>query len=247
MYTGIYRIAGRSIAIESLYPDVHAYCAAYRHAGDPDFTIRITPADIDRERDKSAREDQRQGIAPRAFPEGYLEELAVYRQIADRMPAYDTLLIHGSAIALDGAAYLFTARSGTGKSTHTRFWRQTFGSRAVMINDDKPLVGLTDAGAVIYGTPYNGKHRLGENLSAPLQAICILERGAENAIRPISSGEAYPLLLQQVYRPGDPAVLGLTLKLLDGLLTQVRLYRLACNLDPAAAQVAYDGMKGCVL
>ena len=168
MYTGTYRIAGRSIAIESQYPDVHAYCAAYRHAGEPDFTIRITPADIDRERDKSAREDQRQGIAPRAFPEGYLEELAVYRQIADRMPAYDTLLIHGSAIALDGAAYLFTARSGTGKSTHTRFWRQTFGSRAVMINDDKPLVGLTDAGAVIYGTPYNGKHRLGENLSAPL-------------------------------------------------------------------------------
>ena len=124
MYTGTYRIAGRSIAIESLYPDVHAYCAAYRHAGEPDFTIQITPADIARERDKSAREDQRQGIAPRAFPEGYLEELAVYRQIADRMPAYDTLLIHGSAIALDGAAYLFTARSGTGKSTHTRFWRQ---------------------------------------------------------------------------------------------------------------------------
>ena len=85
MYTETYRIAGRSIAIESLYPDVHAYCAAYRHAGEPDFTIRITPADIARERDKSAREDQRQGIAPRAFPEGYLEELAVYRQIADRL------------------------------------------------------------------------------------------------------------------------------------------------------------------
>ena len=101
MYTGTYRIAGRSISIESQYPDVHAYCAAYRHAGEPDFTIRITPADIDRERDKSAREDQRQGIAPRAFPEGYLEELAVYRQIADRMPAYDTLLIHGSARRTD--------------------------------------------------------------------------------------------------------------------------------------------------
>lgn len=42
MYTGTYRIAGRSIAIESQYPDVHAYCAAYRHAGEPDFTIRIT-------------------------------------------------------------------------------------------------------------------------------------------------------------------------------------------------------------
>lgn len=67
MYTGTYRIAGRSIAIESQYPDVHAYCAAYRHAGEPDFTIRITPADIDRERDKSAREDQRQGIAPVPF------------------------------------------------------------------------------------------------------------------------------------------------------------------------------------
>ena len=87
MYTGTYRIAGRSIAIESLYPDVHAYCAAYQHAGEPDFTIRITPADIARERDKSAREDQRQGIALRAFPEGYLEELAVYRLACNLDPA----------------------------------------------------------------------------------------------------------------------------------------------------------------
>lgn len=244
MYTGTYRIAQRIIRIQSLYPDVHAYCAAYRREGTPDFTVRITPAEIDLERDKAAGEDRRRGIAPRAFPEPYLEELAVYRQIADRMPAYDTFLIHGSAVAVDGAAYLFTAKSGTGKSTHTRFWRQVFGSRAVMINDDKPLLRLTNAGPVICGTPYNGKHRLGEDLSAPLHGVCILERAAENTICPISPAQAYPLLLQQVYRPGDPEGLRLTLALVDRLLTQVGLYRLGCTPEPEAARVAYEGMKG---
>lgn len=209
-----------------------------------DFAVQTQQADIDFEREKSAREDEVEGRTVRNPSDGYLETLAVYRKIAEKMPDYDTILAHGSAVAVDGDAYLFIAKSGTGKSTHTRLWRQLLGSRAVMVNDDKPLIRVTDAGAIIYGTPWDGKHRLSNNIDVPLKAICILTRGAENRIEPVTSAEAYPMLLQQVYRPADPAALSKTLHLIDTLAASVSLWRLSCNMDPDAANVSYEAMKG---
>lgn len=243
--TNTYRLAERNIAVTSLYEEVHRLCAAYRVPdAAPDFAVRIEQADIDLERERSAREDAAEGRSVRQFPDSYLETLAVYRQIAERMTEYDTLLLHGSCVAVDGMGYLFTARSGTGKSTHTRLWRELLGERAVMINDDKPLIRAgADGTAMVYGTPWDGKHRLSTNTTVPLRAVCILERAAENAIRPIPAGEAYPMLLQQAYRPRDAAALAKTLTLLDRLAGTVRFWRLSCNMDPEAARVAYEAMR----
>ena len=156
---------------------------------------------------------------------------------------YDTILFHGSVIAVDGVGYLFTAKSGTGKSTHTRLWRECFGERAVMVNDDKPLLKITHNGVIAYGTPYNGKHRLGSNISVPLKAICILIRDTVNHIEPITRNQAYTKLLQQVYRPADGEKMMKTLDLLDRLADSIKLYQLGCNMDISAAQVAYEGMQ----
>ena len=172
------------------------------------------------------------------------ETLAIYRKIAEKMPEYDTVLMHGSAVAVDGEAYLFTAPSSTGKSTHTRLWREVFGERAVMVNDDKPLVRIDPDGATVFGTPWNGKHRLGANIAVPLRAICLLERAEINRIGEISARGAYPTLLRQTYRPLDPGVFAKMLTLLDRLKTVVRFYRLGCNMELDAARIAYEGMKG---
>lgn len=237
-----YCIGGRVIAVHSLHGRVHDYCRDYRCDGTPELAVSITQADIDWEREKSAREDAAEGRPVRHFPDDYLEELAVYRKIAEWMPGQDTFLFHGSVVAVDGAAYLFTASSGTGKSTHTRLWRELLGDRAVMVNDDKPLIHVTDAGkAVVYGTPWNGKHRLGCNMEAPLKAICLLERGEENRIRRIDRMEAYPMLLQQMYRPASSIAMKQTLALIDRM--KVAYYRLACNMDISAAELAYETMK----
>ena len=170
--------------------------------------------------------------------------IAVYRKIAEQMPSFDTVLMHGSCVAVDGEGYLFSAKSGTGKSTHTRLWREVFGDRAVMINDDKPLIRIADGGAVIYGTPWNGKHHLGTNCGVPLRAICLLERAEQNCIRRITAAEAYPYLVQQIYRPADAAAMRKTVQLIDRLSGSVALWRLGCNMDPEAARVAYQAMKG---
>lgn len=239
---GIYAIGEKRIEIHSLWEDVHTCCALYRADGQPDFRVRITASDIELERERSAREDETKGRPVRHFSDGYLETLAVYRKIAERMPDYDTFLFHGSAVSVDGKAYLFTAKSGTGKSTHTRLWRELLGSRAVMVNDDKPLIRVTDGAPLVYGTPWDGKHRLSRNVAVPLCAICVLGRAAENRITPITKSEALPMLIQQTYRPAEPVALAKTMSLIDRL--NVRFYRLVCNMELSAAELSYHTMKG---
>ena len=205
--------------------------------------ITITQSDIDFEREKSAREDIKEGIPIRHFSDAYLETLAVYRKIADYLLSCNTLLFHGSVITVDGEGYLFTAKSGTGKSTHTRLWREYFGERAVMVNDDKPLLRITDSGVTAYGTPWDGKHRLSTNTAVPLKGICILTRDTVNHIEQIESHAAYPLIVQQTNRSFTADGMKQTLSLIDRMLNVVPVYRLGCNMDIEAARVAYEGMN----
>lgn len=242
--TGIYEMAEKKIKIISLHKKVHDYCRDYRSYGEPDFTVETTQSDIDYERVRSARTDALEGLPQRVSSDSYLEELAVYRKIAEKMPDYDTFLFHGSAVAVDGQCYLFTAKSGTGKSTHTRLWRELLGDKAVMVNDDKPLIRADENGVVVFGTPYNGKHRLGTNISVPLKAVCILERSPENNIRQITRNEAYTMLLQQSYRPHDSTAMAKTLVLIDRMAESVKFWRLGCNMNISAAQTSYSAMKG---
>jgi hypothetical protein len=236
--TDTYRLAGLCIRVTSVYGSVHRLCRDYRAEAAADFAVETTREDIDFERQKSAQAD-----APRVS-DGYLETLAVYRKIAEKLPAYGTVLMHGSCVAVDGEGYLFLAPSGTGKSTHTRLWRELFGGRALMVNDDKPLVHVGDTETLACGTPWDGKHHLSANVAVPLRAICLLGRAAENTISPISACEAFPTLVRQTYRPADPAALDKTLTLLDQMKTTVRFFRLGCNMEPEAARIAYEGMKG---
>lgn len=241
---GTYKIAGRIIAIESVYSKVHELCADYIYSGTADFSIRTTRKDIEYEGNKSRNEDIKEGIPIRNFSDDYLETLAVYRKIAEKMIDYDTILFHGSVIAVDGMGYLFTAKSGTGKSTHTRLWRELFGERAVMVNDDKPLIKVSENGIMVCGTPWDGKHRLSTNISIPLKAVCVLGRSEENRIEKVTADSVYNMLVQQVYRPQSPQKLLKTLKLIDILSENAELYRLGCNMDISAAETAYNAMKG---
>ena len=136
-------LAGLVVGIRSQYRYAEFYCKDYLVDAPADFTVETDSSDIAFEREKSARDDINCGREIIPYPNDYLETLAIYRKLVEGMLSYDALLFHGSAVAVDGIGYLFTATSGTGKSTHSRFWRETFGERAVMVNDDKPLLKLT--------------------------------------------------------------------------------------------------------
>lgn len=242
--TGRYKIADRIFEIDSLYDMVQKMCTDYAADEKAEFIISTSEEDIAFERQKSRNEDIKEGIPVREFSDEYLETLAVYRKMADILADCDTILFHGSVVAVDGSGYLFTAKSGTGKSTHTALWRKYFGERAVMINDDKPLIKITDSEVRVYGTPWNGKHGLSTNTSVPLKALCILERGTDNSVEPESKSRCMDMLIQQVHRPSVPVKLIRVLSLIDRLADGTKLYRMKCNTDISAAETACNAMKG---
>ena len=238
------RLAGQSVTIETGSAYVAKQFSSYLSPEPDGFRICVSEKDIAFERQKAAREDEVEGIPTRELPDEYLEFTAIQRKIAERLFDHDTLVFHGSVVAVDGKAYLFTAKSGTGKSTHTALWRKVFGDRAVMVNDDKPFLRIGDKGVTAYGSPWNGKHGLSTNIAVPLKAICILERGEKNRVREISASETLFMLLQQSNRPMDRSKMPVYMELLDRLTQSVRFYRMQCNMDPEAATVAYEAMSG---
>ena len=235
------RVTGQVAAVSAIFESTRSHCKDYLCEDAADFDIRITPEDIAFEREKSVQEDRLEGKPPRSFPDAYLETIAVQRRLAERLFDADVLLFHGSVVAVDGAAYLFTAKSGTGKSTHTKLWREGFGSRAVMINDDKPFLQLTGKEVSIHGSPWSGKHGLDSNIRVPLKGICLLERGAENVIRQAAPEEVRDLL--KGFRPQTAEQSETYEQLLAQLLKKVPLWHMYCNTEQDAAIIAYTTMS----
>lgn len=237
------KIAEIVVAISSMFQTSESYCHDYLSHEREDLSIAITPEDIAFERAKSIREAEVEGVAYVERSDATLEITAIQRKITEALFAFDTILFHGSVVAVDNRAYLFTAKSGTGKSTHTRLWREVLGDRAVMVNDDKPFLCIDEKGVTAFGSPWMGKHRLGANTSVPLKAICILKRGQENQIREITAQEALPMLFQQSQRPGKSANMPKYMELIDQLAGHVSFYHMACNMHPQAAELAYGAMS----
>ena len=121
------QIAGIAVGVACTFESTRVFCSDYLCTLEPVFSVAVCPEDIDFERAKSAREDALEGHPVRHYSDAYLETLAVQRKITEGLFDHGILLFHGSVIAVDGIGYLFTAKSGTGKSTHTRLWQQHFG------------------------------------------------------------------------------------------------------------------------
>ena len=236
-------LAGQPLGIRSMYDEVFHLCREYlSETPELSFHIETKPEDIRFEQEKSLREAALEGKPAILYPAPYLETLVVYRKIAARMPEYDTWLMHGSAVAVGEEAFLFTAASGTGKTTHTRLWLEQIPG-AYVVNGDKPLLRIRDGLFEVCGTPWSGKENMNRNVTVPLRAICFLHRGAENRIEEISFRDAAPHLLQQSFRCSNPSVMQKTMTLVRSLGDCVRFYRLFCNMEPEAALVSWNGMR----
>ncbi len=229
------KFAEITVKINYLHSRFADFCKNYVCSGNADLEITVTEQDIAEERIRSQAEGN--------FPDEYLETLAVYRKFCTAAADYGVILFHGSAVAVDGEAFIFTAPSGTGKSTHARLWRKALGDRVEMVNDDKPLIRFKDGEIYVYGTPWNGKHGLSANISRRLKAVCYLNRGAENSISPLSPREGFPLLLSQTFLPEAEEVCGKVITMVGGLSQSVSLYSLFCNVSQEAALLSYNTMK----
>ncbi len=237
-------IAGKTAAVHSLFESTRDYCRAYLTEGEPDFAVTVTPEELEAEQETLRQEALEEGIRFRRFPDPFLERSVIQRKVADHLLDDGVLMVHGSTVAVDGEAYLFTAKCGTGKSTHTRLWRQIFGQRAVMVNDDKPFLRITEDGILACGSPWSGKHGLDSNITVPLRGICILQRGGENRIWPISSGEAEEMLRKQSHCPRESGKKARFEMLLETLLARTVFFRMECTKEPEAALISHAAMSG---
>lgn len=230
-------LAGHIFEIENAYPYVEQLCEDYKTEKCATDRIKVTSEEIARENEDGKN-----------WSLGYLESLAIYRKICEKLLEENIILFHSSAVEIEGKAYLFTAPSGTGKSTHTRLWREVFGEKVTMINDDKPLIHIPnrysdkadlDDTIKVYGTPYAGKDGLQTNTSAPISAIIILHQAKENTINRLDARSAYPMLLNQTYRRTDKIGMLKTLELVEQL-SKLPVYSLGCTISKEAVMLAYD-------
>lgn len=236
-------IAEITFGVRSLFGSTQEYCRRYLTDREPEYSVTVSPEELVREQELWDLEADAEGLKHRKFTDPFLERAVIQRRVAEFSANRDVLLLHGSTVAVDGKAFLFTADCGVGKSTHTRFWRQEFGDRAVMVNDDRAFLMPSKDGVLAYGSPWSGKHGLDTNVCAMLAGICILERGTENQIRRLCPEEALPVLQTQVFLPA-PGCRDPLYTLMNRIASTVPLWRMACTKDIQAAKMAFEAMSG---
>ena len=235
-------LAGINVSVNSLFDEVYDFCRDYLTDEPASMTVSVTPEDLNYEKIVNIREAQIEGIPVVDHPDSYLETLAVYRKIVTKMLDFDTFLMHGAVVAVGDKAWLFTAPSGTGKTTHINLWLNNIPGSYV-VNGDKPLIHVGDE-CTVYGTPWAGKEGMNKNTGVKLCGIVILNRGIENKIEKVPMTKILPTLIQQSYRPKVKTDLEKTLSLLSRLGRKIPMYQLYCNMDPEAAFVAYNVLSG---
>lgn len=226
-----YKIAGLRIAMDT-FARTAAQAAPYEIpiAGEPDIEI-------------SSALSAEERLLP-MYLQSELEHTNSCRQFYTELLRFDGMMLHSSCVVVDGYAYLFTATSGTGKSTHTKLWLERFGDRAYILNDDKPALRFEDGVWYAYGTPWSGKHDISRNVRVPVAGIAVLERGTDNEIAPFSGQEAISFIMNQIVRPKQLHYRVYVLEIMDKLMRFVPLWKLKCNMDPEAADVSYNAMQG---
>ncbi len=173
-----------------------------------------------------------------------LEYVISGRRFYKALVDFDGFMLHSSTVVYNNKAYLFSAPSGTGKSTHTSLWVKRFPG-AYILNDDKPALRLIDGKFYVYGTPWNGKSKDSINERVELGGICFLYRDHVNVINRLSTGEALRRMIKQTaHQRFKRDVLEKLIKTWDVLLQTHPVYEMGCLPNEEAAQLSYTTMKG---
>lgn len=226
-------LANMIIRIQGVYDTLREYCKEYitTEIEIEDFSITVTSEEIQNERE-SNEYDQKS--------DNYIEIIMTLLKIADELPDRNKFLMHGALVAWKRAGYIFTAPSGTGKTTHVRLWKKYLGSDAEIINGDKPILEVKEDEIVAYGTPWAGKERLQKNTCVPVRGICFLRQSEINTIHKLSKKEALLLLLPQIYIMSDSQKAGKTLELFSEVLERIPIYEFRCNISEQAVKCSFD-------
>jgi hypothetical protein len=226
------RLAGITVEIDNRHNLVFEQCKDYL-CDDcaPAFRVAVSTAETQAYQASCGRS--------MTLPEA--ESYLLYRRICERMPKYGVFLLHAAVVEMEGRGYAFSARRGTGKSTHTELWQSHFKGRATVINGDKPLIRRAPDGRFwAYGTPWCGKEGRGVNRRCPLNAICFLEQGTKNHVSVTSTADAAARIMEATVLPPDPDGQDRMAALVGAAVRDIPALTLSCRPDAEAVEVAYE-------
>ncbi len=229
-----YNIADIIVDFDIHHSHLKGQIGDYVYDGDrkTNVTVRFEEETFDKIRESNPQLDN-----------GLIEYVCLCSEYYNALVHFNGILLHSSCVVYNDKAYLFSAPSGTGKSTHTQLWLKRYPD-AYILNDDKPAIRICPDGIYAYGTPFSGKTNLNVNKRVPIGGICMLTRGKTNHIEKISTDEALFGILNQTVRPSKEEEMDKVLATLDKIIREIPIYRLSCNMDIDAAEVAYEFMKG---
>lgn len=182
-----------------------------------------------------------------AWP-GLTGDMWIYAESGSRFQYYlidhGGLVLHASAVEIDGKAYLFSAPSGTGKSTHAQLWQSIHGSKMHIFNDDKPALRYHEGKWFAYGTPWCGKDGININMSAPIGGICFLKQSDVNKIRKLEKKEAVQRLISQTkHRFSSREKLLTMLSYVESIVESIPIFELQNRPELEAAHLSYETMS----
>ena len=152
----VIELAGISVGMELHYTDALLNFAPYR----TDRKAVISTAVVSEEMDM-ARPRYESGAS-----EAYIEYMELSLKISDALLPFNRVIFHGTAFLWREKAWIFTAVSGTGKTTQYLRWKAIFGEEVQILNGDKPILAVDGENIIVYPSPWNGMEWKGRNGAA---------------------------------------------------------------------------------
>ena len=171
------------------------------------------------------------------------ESVQICQEIVEGLIPSNYMLMYGAVVAREGYGYMFTAKSGVGKTTRVQRWMEAYPD-SVVVNGDKPLIQICEGKLpLVFGSPWCGKEGWNTNMSVPLRAVFLLERSEENRAERMTEAQAFMKLLSQIHHPADPELGRNVLRMLRILTEQVAVYRFRSAPTQEAVRLAWETAK----
>jgi hypothetical protein len=157
---------------------------------------------------------------------------------------FDGIVLHSSAVVLDGQAYLFSGPSGIGKSTHTSLWCKYFKEEhPFILNDDMPIIRFVNNCFYAYGSPWSGKSNKNVNKKVPIRAIIFLERSNSDWIYLLNRNQSLVYLLEHVIRSDKKDYTEGLLLQIEKIMGCIPIYKMGCTISENAVNLAYTTIQ----
>ncbi|WP_162150749.1 hypothetical protein [Acholeplasma equifetale] len=227
----LFKIADLIVQMNPIYEPLKTQSKKYLIEGD--FHVDIDIPDLTQYIHKYQYENPHLSI-------GECEYLITGAYFYSKLIEHDGILIHASAVVYQNKAYLFSAPSGTGKSTHTNLWVKYL--EAFVLNDDKPAIRIKDSDFIVYGTPFTGKEDLGVNDKYPLGNIIFIEQSKQNWIKELSKKDSIKNIYRETVRPHNEIKVDCVLNFIEKLIEKVKIYQFGANISKEAVYTALHGL-----